>query len=47
LPGPVPQDIQDLARANHISVLGVWVEKNTMRVEEIVGISGDPLRESA
>lgn len=47
LPGPVPQSIQDLARANQISVLGVWVEKNTMRVEEVVGISGDPLRASA
>jgi len=47
LPGPVPQSIQDLARANQISVLGVWVEKNTMRVEEVVGINGDPLRASA
>lgn len=47
LPGPVPQSIQDLARANRISVLGVWVEKNTMRVEEVIGISGDPLRTSA
>jgi len=47
LPGPVPQSIQDLARANQISVLGVWVEKNTMRVEEVVGISGSPLRASA
>jgi Pentapeptide repeats (8 copies) len=47
LPGPVPQSIQDLARANRISVLGVWVEKNTMRIEEVVDISGDPLRESA
>jgi hypothetical protein len=47
LPAPVPQGIQDLARANQIGVLGVWVGKNTMRVEEVVGISGDPLRESA
>jgi hypothetical protein len=47
LPGPVPQSIQDLARANQISVLGVWVEKNTMRIEEVVSISGDPLRKSA
>lgn len=47
MPGPVPKSIQDLARANQISVLSVWVEKNTMRVEEVVGPSGDQLPASA
>jgi hypothetical protein len=47
MPGPIPKRIQDLARANQISVLGVWVEKNTMRVEEVVGLGGDPLPASA
>jgi hypothetical protein len=47
MPGPVPKSIQDLARASQISVLSVWVEKNTMRVEEVVGLGGDPLPASA
>lgn len=47
LPGPIPQNIQDLARANHTGVLGVWLEGNAMRVEEIVSITTDPLRASA
>jgi len=47
MPGPVPQQIQDLARAHKVSVLGVWMERNGMRVEEIVGTGGDPVRASA
>jgi uncharacterized protein YjbI with pentapeptide repeats len=47
LPGPVPQDIQDLARASQTGVLVVWVGSNAMQVEEIVGIRNDPLRASA
>jgi hypothetical protein len=41
LPGPLPKTIEDLARANQISVLVVWVDENAMRVEEITGSSSD------
>ena len=47
MPGPVAENIQDLARASQISVLVVWVDKNTMRVEELAGVSGDQLPASA
>ena len=47
LPGPVPPELQEVAKANKVGVLEVWVERNTMRVEEIVTASVDPLRASA
>lgn len=40
MPGPVPVNIQDLARASQITVLAVRVDTNTMRIEELTG-SGD------
>jgi hypothetical protein len=43
LPGPLPKSIEDLARANQVSVLVVWVDENAMRVEEITGPTGDQL----
>ena len=47
IPGPVAENIQDLARSAQISVLVVWVDRNTMRVEELTGDSEDPLPASA
>jgi hypothetical protein len=47
MPGPVPENIQDLARASRISVLAVRVDKNTMRVEELTGTSTDQMPASA
>ena len=47
VPGPVTERIQDLARASHISMLVVWLDKNTMRVEELAGASEDQLPASA
>lgn len=47
MPGPVSENIQDLARASQITVLVVRVDKNTMRVEELAGTSGDHLSASA
>jgi len=47
MPGPVPEDIQDLARASQVSVLAVQVGKNTMHVEELPGSSDNHLRASA
>jgi uncharacterized protein YjbI with pentapeptide repeats len=38
IPGPVPESLRDLAMANRIGVLGVWIDSDddSMRVEEIV-----------
>jgi uncharacterized protein YjbI with pentapeptide repeats len=38
IPGPVPESLRDLATANRIGVLCVWIDSsdNSMRVEEIV-----------
>jgi hypothetical protein len=47
IPGPVPKNLQDLAHANQIGVLSVWVEENSLRVEEVVRPAGDPLAASA
>jgi uncharacterized protein YjbI with pentapeptide repeats len=38
MPGPVPKSIEDLARANQVGVLLVWIDENAMRVEEITGL---------
>lgn len=35
LPGPLPKSIEDLAKANRVSVLVVWVDENAIRVEEV------------
>lgn len=43
LPGPLPRSIEDLARANQVTVLVVWVDENAMRVEEMAGPSSDEL----
>lgn len=43
LPGPIPKSIEDLALANRLTVLVVWVDENTMRIEEIVGPAGGQL----
>jgi hypothetical protein len=47
MPGPVPETIQDLARASQISVLAVRVDKNTMRIEELTGTDSDRMPASA
>lgn len=47
IPGPVPKNIQDIAQANQIRVLGVWADKNVMRVEEVIGLPSDQLPASA
>jgi uncharacterized protein YjbI with pentapeptide repeats len=38
IPGPVPESLRDLATANRIGVLGVWIDSgnDSIRVEEIV-----------
>lgn len=35
MPGPVSNNIKELAQANQVRVLGVWVDENAMRVEEV------------
>ena len=47
MPGPVPQSIQDLAQANRIGVLSVWVEQTSMRVDEVVQAAANSLTASA
>jgi hypothetical protein len=47
IPGPVAENIQDLARSSQISVLVVWVDRNTMRVEELASDSEDQMPASA
>jgi len=41
LPGPLPKTIEELARANDVSVLGVWIDDKTMRVEEVTGLDSE------
>jgi TusA-related sulfurtransferase len=41
MPGPLPKTIEELARVNEVSVLGVWIDDKTMRVEEITGMESE------
>jgi uncharacterized protein YjbI with pentapeptide repeats len=47
LPGPVSQDLRDVALDQRVGVLSVRVEHNSMQVEEIVEPATGPLAESA
>jgi hypothetical protein len=41
MPGPLPKTIEELARVNEVSVLGVWIDDKTMHVEEITGTESE------
>jgi Pentapeptide repeats (8 copies) len=43
IPGPVPESLRNLARANQIGVLGVWGELGSLRIEEVVPPPSDSL----
>jgi hypothetical protein len=47
MPGPVAENIQNLAKASQIRVLAVRVGQKTMRIEELAGNSSDQIPASA